>query len=271
MKLIYFLIIVIIIYFFVIQITVVHIDTIPDKQRNELNKRSELKSMLLSNHIKCVPNQTTLSDDKLVGYNNKYSSEEFQSTNYKNNYYDLSGGYLRLPKMDELYILIRSEYVDDQYRFNIPNQPVTTRYPNKYSFAIDKKFLKHVRDDIEGWNELFYKYYQTNEQYIKVVSLKPVYIMETQNEFVTTVNSCISYINKNMYYKLTYYGIIDRNDDFLNGLSDQYTLQLLNIIPISKSEFEVIVTDNDDGPYMTMNEQLQYVDRMNRLHKDEML
>jgi hypothetical protein len=96
--------------------------------------------------------------------------------------------------------------------------------------------------------------------------------METLNEFVIKLYASLIYRKKSIHFLLTYYGQIDRSDDFLNGSSDVYTLQLIDIKPVPKNDFDiqpVAINQVDDGPFMTMKEQLTYVDRINQIHLDE--
>jgi hypothetical protein len=286
MKLFYFLIVIAIIYFIATQIKVVHVDTLPNEHKTEVNNRSKIRSMLISNHLKdnkksknnsepetkSVPVKKpsfTMEDDRLVGYTDEFSSEQFNSQNYKHDYYDLSGNPRVFPNISNLVFLIKSEYADVDYRFNVPNQPVTMRYPNRNTSEQDAKYIKYIRRDIEQWNDLFKKYYQTDKKLIKINGIRLLFIRETTNDFVLTSNVSLSYLGKTLHCELTYYGQIERNDDFLNGATDMYTLQLVTIKPISKSEFNIQVEPNDEGPFMSMREQLDYVDRMNRIHQNE--
>lgn len=307
MKLIYFLIILIAIYLIATQIKVTHVNSLPNPQKRELKERFRFRK-LLDNYVKTEPEvdfdadvngssgndlndfspneskmeseskpnllqpkpRATFQDNRMIGYTDKYSSEQFQSTNYKHNFYDFSGGNIELPNANNLYILIKSEYVDDQYRFNVSGQPVTTRYPSKSLDHLDRKYIKHIRRDIEAWNELFYKYYQTNKQHIQVRGIKPIFVMETLNEFIIKVNVSLLYLGRSMHFQLLYYGQIERTDDFLDGSVDKYILQLVEIKPITKSEFDTQTMPNESpSPFMSMNEQMEYVDRINQMHKDE--
>src|SRR5579872_1066022 len=142
MKLAYFVIIIIVIYIIASQIKVVHIDTLPNNHQKELEDRSKVRSMLINNYVKDEkPNSKhQFEEDRLIGLLDKYSSEQFQSTDYKTNYQDLSGGIPELPNGSNLMFLIKSEFVDDQYKFNTPNLPVTTRN-NGMTKPIDNKYL----------------------------------------------------------------------------------------------------------------------------------
>lgn len=280
MKLAYFILIVIVIYAIASQIKVVHVDSLPDDHRQELNDRKTVRSMLVNNYIKESKPQMDskpkssiqLEDDRLNGLLDKYSSEQFQSTDYKRNHQDLTGGLPILPNASNLLYLIRSEYVDDQYKFNTPNLPVTTRN-NGMRNPTDGKYLKFIKRDIDGWNELFYKYFQSNKKYLLVREIRILFVRETEDEFFITVNVSMLYRDRTIHFQLTYYGQKLRSDDFLNDPVDEFNLQLVDIKPIPRGDFEVTYEPSDlnglSQPYMSMADQMKYVDRIRRMHQTE--
>ena len=244
MKFIFFLIIIAIIYFIAIHIDVVHIDGLPKEQRDELNNRSKIRSILLSNYIKC-PDEKKMEKFEQVqtkpcrdAATNQFNYEKF-NFGAKINRYDLpihvnpdidnavfnkscntylpienQGGYLvnlsesspighlgqqdwgkdkdenknynyqAMPNVTNLVDIIKFEYSDPRYKFNLPNLPVTTRYPNSETTRLDEKYLRHIRNNINSWNKIFDLYCQNNGKIITILELKPIFIMETENEFV---------------------------------------------------------------------------------------
>ena len=271
MKLIYFVLSILALYFIASQINIYHISTLPEEKQIEVEKQNDARTTLYSPYVKCDEG-TVMDTDKFIGRSDKYSSEEFQSTPYKRNYWDLSGGEIELPNITNLYQLIRSEYLDDQYRFNISNQPVTSRSPNENTIVEDNRYLRYIRRDIQGWNELFYKYYQDNRQLIKVKELRPTFVMETPNDFFITVYAKIQYLGKHIFFELKYYGQIERSGEFLNGGSDSHILQLVRISPVAQKQFQVNPQARhrkEESVFMTMDEQLRYVDRINEMHANE--
>lgn len=268
MKLLYFLIVIAIIYFIASKINVVHVNSLSDNHKNVLDTRSKIRSMLMSNNLVEDPNESKEGFTQ-AELSEKYSSRQFDSRNYKRDYYDFTDDNDSLPSPNELVTLIKSEYTDVDYRFNAPNLPVTSRYPDSNNI-MDKKYVKHISKDISRWNNLFKKYYSVDEKLIVVNRVNLVFIKETESEFFVVVNAKISYINRSFYCELTYYGQIEKNDDFINGASDKFLLQLVSFKPIDKSNFNTDVLPIDDqGPFMTMKEQLEYVDRVNKIHQDE--
>lgn len=297
MKFIYFLVVVAIIYFLATQIKVTHVDSLPRNKQEEIDKKSKIRSIISENYIREDPlnrpiehfgANPTFGTNKLVGYTNEYSADQYDSPNYKDNYWDLTRNYVELPNASNLYMLIKSEYQDSQYKFNVANLPVTTRSPNRNTQDVDAKYLKHVKRNIAGWNRLFYKYYPSvftatgypnqgpnylvDKKLLKVRSMKLVLVMETADEFFIKVDASLGYLGKSMHFQLTYYGHIYKNDEFLNGATDVYALQLVDIRPILKSDYELqpnIMDEQDSDPFMSMEEQLRYVNRINKLHWDE--
>lgn len=274
MKLAYFIIIVIIIYAVASQIKVVHVDSLPTTHKQEVDKRSKIRSMLVSNYIKeDQPKSVQLSEDRLGGLLDKYSSEQFQSTDYRRNFQDFTGGVPELPNSSNLLYLIRSEYVDDQYKFNIANLPVTTRNNSGKPNSADRKYLKFISRDIDGWNELFYKYFQSTGKYLYTRDIKILFVRETEDEFFLTVNVSMLYLQRTIHFQLTYYGQKLRSDDIINEPVDEYNLQLVDIKPIPKSDFDVTFEPQDvageSHPFMSMADQMKYVDRIRRMHQTE--
>lgn len=269
MKLAYFVIIIIVIYVIVSQIKVVHINTLPDNHQKELSDRSKVRSMLVNNYIKEEKPKHQFEEDRLIGLLDKYSSEQFQSTDYKTNYQDLSGGIPELPNASNLMFLIKSEFVDDQYKFNTPNLPATTRN-NGMTKPIDGKYLGFIRRDIDGWNVLFYKYFQSNKRYLIIKDIRILFVRETEDEFFITVNVSMMYRGRSIHFQLTYYGQKLKSDDFLNNPVDEYNLQLVDIKPIPRDDFYVTYEPRDlSKPPMSMADQMKYVDRIRRLHQSE--
>lgn len=246
MKILLFLVLLIFVYFIATQIKVVHVNTLPNGQRTEINNRNKIRSILMSNHIKC----STQNDSKKSTDNYLFNISDF-------------------------IIAIRSKYLDNQHEFNVANQPVTTRYPNQNTKLIDDKYIYHIKKNIRSWNKTFETIYINN--------IKPVLIIETLNEFIIKLNTKLYYQKKILYFELIYYGKIERSDDFFNGNYDIYALQLTNIKPITSVEYnnfpririnsevdQQLQETNDHNCFMTMSEQLEYVNKIHKLHGEEM-
>lgn len=232
-KLIIFIIILLIIYFVITRIKLVHINTLPDEQRTELNNRSKIRSMLVHNHVKCSDNSTN-------------SLENFVET--------------FLPKknisIDKFIKIIKSENLDSKYNFNLPSLPVTYQYPDSSNKKLFEKYSQHIRKDIDGWKEY---------SNFKLTKIRPILIKKTENEFIITLNVEIN-LGKTYYLQLCYYGCVSRSDDFYVGKSTE--IQLVGIKRISKSEFSSSVQASNN-PFMSMEQQMAYVKKVNQMHDEE--
>lgn len=265
-KFILFLIIILIIYFIATRIQVIHIDKLPEKEKTDLNNRNKIRTMLLANHIKCYDNQKNENFENIP--NRSDASIISNTPNTSTNSSNLSDR--ELPDADELLDIIKSEYVNSKFKFNIANQPVTSRYSNKNTKIADHKYIKYIKNNIKKWNDFFENMFKNG--LIHVIEIKPIFVKETENEFFIKVNVKLFYQEKTLHLELTYYGQIEKSDDFLNGGNNVYNLQLVEIKPLTKSDYNASIEEsnrNKNNPFMTMSEQLLYVDKINKMHREE--
>ena len=305
-NLLYFLIVVVAIYFVTTMINVVHVSTLPPTQQAELAARSKFRSDYLNNFLRVEESNPpkenfasinnpsgTLADqsdrrafaqsdgftfEQNVHIKNTdlYSSAQIDSRDYKIDYFDLDGKQpMDLPTANDLFILIRSEYIDttyanDKYKFNLMNLPTRPHVPNATTSRTDKKYIDLVRRDILLWNNLFPRYYHTNRQLIKIKEIKPTFINETDAEFVLKADIKLGYQSRSMHFRVEYYGQRNKALDFLNGETDTYVLKLLSIRPMTKTEFDADPDPSNldpTAPFVTMQAQMIYVDKVNKLHQ----
>lgn len=263
MKLILILVVIVILYFIITQIKVVHINKLPEKQKIELDNKLKLKSILSPNYVKYQPNDQIEKNPNKKQYQNQDIHKEhfiqLENHNEIDNKFLTAGNLINI---------IKTEYLDDQYKFNIANLPVTTYHPNRDTKKMDKKYLKHIKNNIKEWNNILREYTQNK---ISVRDIIPILIMKTENEFIIKVQVQLIYLNKTLHLQLMYYGQIEKLDDFLNYGSDIYILQLIDISPMSKKEYNMFKEKEPDNylPFMTMNEQMEYVDKINKMHAEE--
>lgn len=283
MKIFYFLLVILAIYFIMTRIDVVHINTLPHTQQSELQNRSKFRSHLLDNYVKSDSNANQIEhfafkENEYLKNTELYSAKQFNSPDYKHDYFDLYTTPMTLPTANDLFILLRSEYIDstyanNKYKFNITNLPTTNRYPNMDTTAEDKKYIKQIKHDIMSWNNLFPKYYHTNKRLIIIKSIKLIFIKETEFEFVVQAIVKLSYRNRLMHFQVEYYGQINRTDDILNGVGNTTTIKLVGLIPMSRSDFDIqpdSMYQEARSPFISMDEQLKYVNKINQMHLDEM-
>jgi len=289
MRLIYFSLVVIAIYFISSLVNVVHINTLPPQQQEELNQRLKFRSDYLSSHLKDktgqkeedshaqqTPQSLDFEQNVWIRNNDLYSATQKNSRDYKRDYFDLEKLDMKLPTGNELFILLRSEYIDstqDQanYRFNLINLPVTTRIPTASTASLDRKYEKLLRKDILQWNNVFPIYYKLNKELIDLKGFKLTYVAETETEFVLDAVIKLTYMKKPMCFKVHYYGRLERGADFLNGERESYILKLVRLQPITTAEYNEQVSpkdrpDGDIGPFMSMRDQMAYVDQYNKSH-----
>lgn len=164
----------------------------------------------------------------------------------------------KLPDVHNLINLIKKEFVEESYRFNIAGLPVTTKNASREN--ANKKYLKHVSNAINQWNNLF----SLNQ--IKVKSIYPLIISETDSEFVLKANVKIIYNEKPVYLQVEFYGKIEKTDDILNKGKDCYILQLLSARLIPAKSYKSKVQSSE---FMTMEDQLAYVEKVNEMHENE--
>jgi hypothetical protein len=278
MNLIYFLIILLIIYFVASQIQVTHITALPSANRQKIKPKTTDPIEINTRNV-----------DPYNTANGRGISQasSLDSRDYRINYYDLGKEYQGdLPDANGLILLIKNDYLDTFYKFNISNQPVITR--NSGNSPKDKKYLNEIKKDILSWNDIFEKYYGTHNKYIKVTGIKIINIKETESEFVTVVGVALSYRSKAIYLRLSYYGQVERTDDFLNGGRDTYLLQMFDLQQINRSDYQPEINPHEQAnnftsykqdrrpsywentPFSSMDEQLKYVQQVNQMHKNEL-
>jgi hypothetical protein len=285
MKLIYFLLIVLAIYLLATSINVVHINSMPAEHQAELKEKSKIRSYLKNDNVECKSSTTApplqenfdFKENEYLKNSELYSAKEYNSPNYKHDYFDLESRPIILPTANDLFILIRSEFIDstyhnNKYKFNITGLPVTNRYPNKNTLKQDKKYVKKVTQQIDLWNNIFPRYYNTSDRLIQIKEIKPIFIMETDFEFVIQTLVRLLYRGKTMHFYVEYYGQINRTDDILNGVGDTYDLQLIGFKPVSKSEFDAqpFPTDREEpSAFMPIAKQQEYAEKVNQMHRRE--
>jgi hypothetical protein len=255
LKLILFLVIIVVIYFLASKIKIIHADTLSHQEKKELDDRNKIRSLLMSNHIRCA-NPTTNQNvvEKFDQSNTMTSTSEYSINTESNHKLDA----------DEILEIIRNKFLDRQYFFNMATLPVTMRYANT---NVRGKYIKHIKNNIGKWNKVLSS---LGSEQIEPIEIKPIYIEETEDEFVILANVKLLFLNKTLHLQLTYYGKIEKPDDFLNGDIDIYVLQLVGIKPISKNEFgQNNYTGIPMEPFMSMDEQMAYVNKINKMHANE--
>lgn len=261
MKLLLFLIIIVVIYFIATQIKVVHLDTLPTDKKKELNDRLKMRTMLLSNHVKLSEPDKSKSRSKSNSNSNLRSKS---NSNLRSNLNSNSNA--NFLHATELLDLIKSEHLNTKYQFNAATLPSTTKYINRDNMQTVKRHIKYITSNILEWNNLL------DSELLSVRQIIPVLIVETHDEFIIKVYVELLYLNKTLHLRMSYYGQIIRTDDFINDGKDVFVLQLIEINPISGADFIsniTAATGRNNDTFITMNDQLAYVDMVNLQHKNE--
>lgn len=116
MKILLLLIIIIIIYLIAKKIKVVHLENVPSKEKKELENRHRIRSLLLSNYIRCHQND-------------------------------------HLPSINDFLKYVKKYYLDHNYVFNSANLPVSLGIVgDNLKNAI---YQKYILENIKEWSELF--------------------------------------------------------------------------------------------------------------------
>ena len=160
--------------------------------------------------------------------------------------------------IDKIIQNIKNHFLDTEYQFNISALPVRShQWSNKN--INDRIYLKHIQNNIREWNRIL-------KCKLKLLDINPIFVKETDDEFFVQVNVKLWYNEKTVHLSLKYYGQIDRNDDFINGGNNTYLIQLVYLQPIKLSDYSKTM---DVQPFMSMDSQMEYVDRINNMHKNE--
>lgn len=235
MKLLIFLIVVIAIYFIATRIKLVNIDSLPTEDRKALKKRQKMRSIVRHNHAKCENDKPVDIIEPFSPIDNRID-KTLSSNSILNTIYD--------------------EYLDPNYRFNIATKPETYRKIDLNSYQ-DKKYMKHIKNNILNWNNLFKK------DLIKIKTITPTFINEASDEFVLSSNVALVVNNDIVLLGLTFYGKIDRTEDHLDGGYDKYIIQLVEMKPVDPDIFDNTIKEfQKQKPYnhfMTISEQNAYV------------
>lgn len=223
MKLIYFVIVVLIVYIIASNITVVHLNSLPDEQKTELNNRSKIRSMLVSNHIK-ENEHVDINDKKLLSLTSEYPND----------------GEVVLPNSNNVIFFIKTNFTEPiQFTENNNSEYITNISPSNLN-----NYTKKINLNISKWNSLFIKQFNINKALIVLEKIKIIYIINSGNESLLTLFMSLTYLNKLIHVKVSYY-FTNKNE-----LSD---FKLTAIESISKQEFDDFVstnsTDNGTGSF----------------------
>jgi hypothetical protein len=176
-----------------------------------------------------------------------------------------------IPSPNEILIKIETDFLEPQFMFNIASLPVETLYPNKNDDYFKESYGLFVQRNVARWNEIFPKYFSIKPKvYIHYANIKPIYIIKTIKDFVLKTNVGVIYNGELLTLQLTYYGTIEPPRDPFRE-DTVYSFQMTEIRYVSNIESVptgIYSSLHRDIP-TTMNDQLEYVNKINRMHCDE--
>lgn len=244
MQLLFIILVFILIIFLLYSINVVHITALDPVDRVEIENRDKVRNMLLNKHVKTgstdqTNTKTNATNNIIESFNNIKSSHKSNDSQYIKK---------QLSK-------IKSQYLNHDYKFNISNIPVRHLYHDMLSKSMLAKYTSAIHNSINNLNTKF-----------NVAETKLLYIQETDMEFIINALVKLSYKSYNIYIKLSYYGFT--NDS--TTADPTYHLQLISFDIISEREFNSPKNNRSlDTVFMTMDQQLAYVEKINNMHANE--
>ena len=232
MKLIIIIIILIIVYLIFTHVKLVHFNTLPSKDKYELEERSKIRSMLINNHIK--------SDEDIDNLKQAPLKIEHFSVESKPDIIDL----------------IKKYHLNRSYKFNIPNLPVQTSTSTSTSTSFQfqtKKYTKKINSDMSQWQKI-------TKCKIHIQKINILMVVYTDVEAIITANAYLFCENKPLCVELKYYFRTEQPDEF--DREEISIIQLIEITPMKRKKINY-------SPFISMKDQMAYVNSVDTKHKNE--
>ncbi|QGR53870.1 hypothetical protein [Moumouvirus maliensis] len=253
MKLIIILFLVVIIFFIIYQIQK------PKKNINEnvYEKFDETNKNISDNNVEIKTKESNIA---LSNFNQKYN---FYVKKYINPYTSS-----KRIKISDLVKSINNNYSCDII-FNPANNPIIQISDNIND--IFKNVSKKLKKDINFWNhKLLRSHFKTR---IDIIDAIPYQINQTNDEFIIEIIIHTKLQYQDTFLKIIYHGSINKDLDFFsNDLSNKYIIQFMELSLLTKEIYQNLSQNIklDENPFMTINEQMEYVNKINKLHQEEM-
>nr|AEX62895.1 hypothetical protein mv_R690 [Moumouvirus Monve] len=171
-------------------------------------------------------------------------------------------------KISKLVEIINKKYMRDII-FNPANNAIIQTQDNYYD--IFKNVSKKLKRDVDSWNsQLIKSLFKTK---IEIIDMMPCLITQTSDEFIMEILVYAKIQYQNIYLKMVYYGSRNKNIDFFdNNTSNKYIIQFMKILLLTKETYQFFMENIEinKNPFMTMDEQMEYVNKINELHREEM-
>ncbi|AZL89441.1 hypothetical protein QKC54_gp0384 [Megavirus baoshan] len=266
MKLLYFLLLI----FLILIIVIIYYDQKQKKTKIKNNKLVNIKSENLSQNI-----SQNLSQNK---YKNKYKnksknvSQNVSQNISQNKFIDLVSDTDEYYNDDtnNIYNLINE--INNRYsieiEFNMANNPVIGQIDKNLSSYFSQIVTRKLKNDINQWNhELFH-----NQNKIILSETVILNLKATTDEFIVELLSHFFIEKQDYYVELCYYGKKNSDIDFFSNNNNIYIISMCNIeMSDNDTYLEAINKNNtESNVFMTMSEQMKYVNKINIMHREEM-
>ncbi|AVL94728.1 hypothetical protein ma342 [Moumouvirus australiensis] len=251
MKLIIILFLVVIIFFIIYQIQK------PKENVNEniYEKFDETNKKICDNYV-----STKIKESNIVSnFNQKF--------NYNVKKYINPNTSSKRIKISDLVKSINNNYSCDII-FNPANNPIIQTSDNFNDIL--KGVSKRLKKDINFWNYKLLKFHFKTK--INILDMIPYKINQTSNEFIMEIIIYTKIQCQDSFFKIIYYGSINKDLNFFsNDLSNKYIIQFVELSLLTKEMYQNMSQNIklNENPFMTMNEQMEYVNKINKLHQEE--
>nr|WBF70856.1 hypothetical protein [Megavirus caiporensis] len=245
MKLLYFLLLI----FIILIIIIIYYSQKQKKTNFNDNKFINIKS-------KNKPRSEFMDNSK-----NKSKSKFIDLTTDTDEYYD---------KTNNIYNLINE--INNKYsinvEFNMANSPIIGQIDKNLSLYISKMITHKLKKDISEWNHEFC--YDKNKIILSETII--LNLIATMDEFMVELLGHFFIEKKDYFIKLCYYGKKNTDIDFFSNNNNTYIISMCDIEMSDDDTYLEAINQNNtkNNVFMTMSEQMEYVNKINNMHREEM-
>ncbi len=239
-------------------IKVIHVSALPEEHQKELFAQEQIKITFPKLKEKIIKEKIIKENEALLNNSQEPSPK------------------LELPNAQDLFVLIKSEHItNDKYKFNIVSLPVDER-TTKPNNERDDIYLENITKDVLKWNNILWDHYRVPKKtkLIKINDVKITFIKETDIEFTVDAYLKLLYQTKTLYYKVKYYGKVQKSDNFINEEIDQIVMKLVSIRPVNADEYyhssKKPKKEKITHPFLSMEDQMKYVSKRKAIYQKTM-
>ncbi|AFX92454.1 hypothetical protein CE11_00427 [Megavirus courdo11] len=162
---------------------------------------------------------------------------------------------------------INNKYSID-IEFNMANNPIIGQIDknlNSYFLHIVNRKLKN---DICEWNHKLFH----NQNKIILSETIILNLIATMDEFMVELLGHIFIAKQDYYIKLCYHGKKISDIDFFSNNNNTYIISMCNIEMSDDDTYLEAINRNNtkNNVFMSMSEQMEYVNKINIMHREEM-